>query len=213
MFRWTNGRSEIFFSFNLGWVALLNRGLFIQEQLSGVFLGCNFTDTDIILKADKPKIGNKTVKNAFKLSALSIPSPSGDWRLARQDIWLHEWMFIRAASRGPRRGREGRLNIFGAWIVQKGGRSWSTPPAGDHPAGLWHLAGAEPRWVQLAQEPPSNPTTVARGNSVLPPAGCLCLLIIHTRAPRMPCVITSYAWAQPKGTELHLLKERRKKNS
>lgn len=120
-------------------------------------------------------------------------------------------MFIRAASRGPRCFREGRLNTFGAWIVQRGGRSWSTSPAGDHPAGLWHLAGAEPRCVQLAQEPPSSPTTVAKGTGVLPPAGCLCLLIIHTRAPRMPCVITSYAWAQPKGSELHLVKERRKK--
>lgn len=139
------------------------------------------------------------------------PSWPFNLRLVTQGIWLHVRMFIRATSRGLRRGREGRLNTFGAWIVQRGRRSRSTPPAGDHPAGLWHLAGAEPRWVQLAQEPPSNPTTVAQGNGVLPPAVCLCLLIIHTRAPRMPCVITSYAWAQPKGTELHLVKERQKK--
>lgn len=83
------------FLMNLGWVALLNHSLFILEQLSGVFLGCNFTDTDVILKADKPKIGNQTVKNAFKWSAhpsrhLEWPQPAfGDPRylITRADVY------------------------------------------------------------------------------------------------------------------------------
>lgn len=48
-----------------------------------------------------------------------------------------------------------------------------------------------------------------RENCVLPPAGCLSSpVIIHASAPRMPCVITNQVWAQPKGTELHLVKAR-----
>lgn len=47
----------------------------ILEQLSSVFLGCSFTD--IILKADRPKIRNKTVKDAFFLCSIPPVAYSG----------------------------------------------------------------------------------------------------------------------------------------
>lgn len=134
-------------------------------------------------------------------------------RVATQDIWLHGRMFIRAAPRGPWRGWGGRLNNFlGAWAVQRGGEElvhasscrpvtsgWSRATLG--PAGTRSRQARQPLWHGRGWG----------GNGGPPPARCLCLLIIHTRAPRMPCVITSYAWAQPKGSELHLAKERRKR--
>lgn len=138
---------------------------FFLEQLSGVFLGCNFTDTDVILKADKPKIGNKTVKNAFKWSAhpsrhLEWPQPAfGDPRylITQADVyqsgkWLPEdrdvvgtagWTFLAREVCREEGGADLRLLqeiillACDIWLEQShAGSSWPASRQATQP--LWH---------------------------------------------------------------------------
>lgn len=108
-------------------------------------------------------------------------------------------IFVRATCReggvGGDGGGEGdgktKLNI--CWAGCKSVLNWSAPPAGD---GL--PAPATPGTRSATLRPAgwgveNQINNCGKGkNCVLPPAGCLCLpVIIHARAPRMPCVITS----------------------
>lgn len=127
-----------FFCLNFGWVALLNHSLFILEQLSGVFLGRDFTDTDVILKADKPKIGNKTVKNPFRWSA----HPSRHFKWPPFAFGTAFWTFLEhdvcreEGGADPRLLQEIILLACDIWLEQShAGSSWPASRRATQP--LW----------------------------------------------------------------------------